>query len=254
MAASPTPNRSSTQETYERLRADLLSCRLRPGARISINELCMTYGVSLGAVREALSRLTSSEGLIIAEPQRGFRVAPVSAVELQQLSDAMIEIEAICLRRAFATGDIAWEARVLAAHHELTRMPFSNGAVGVGDAREIPRCRFQDELVSTCDNPHLLRMRAMLFDQSARYRALALHRRNEKDFESDYHALLDSVLAREVEKAVDVIGAHRRRTTSILMEALSNVSEDEREALYKRRALPETLGAGDRQRRPRAVG
>ena len=31
----------------------------------------------LGAVREALSRLTS-EGLLVAEPQRGFGVAPIS--------------------------------------------------------------------------------------------------------------------------------------------------------------------------------
>ena len=73
-----TPNSSATQNTYDRIRADLLACRIEPGARLKIGELCQTLSVSLSAVREALSRL-SSEGLVVAEPQRGFRVAPISA-------------------------------------------------------------------------------------------------------------------------------------------------------------------------------
>ena len=236
MAASPTPGRTSTQDTYERLRADLLSCRLRPGARLSINDLCQKYAVSLGAVREALSRLTS-EGLIIAEPHRGFRVAPISALELQQLSDAMIEIETICIRRAFATGDIAWEARVLAANHHLSHTPLSGDDVDAsGDPREVRRCRFQDELVSACDNPPLLRLRATLLDQSARYRALDKRPRNDKDFEEDYQGLLDAALARDVEKAMRVVAAHRRRTTSLLMEALAELTVEVPEALRKRKS------------------
>ena len=58
---------------YEALRADLLACRVAPGSRLKIQELCLQHAVSLGAIREALSRLTS-EGLVVAEPQRGFRV------------------------------------------------------------------------------------------------------------------------------------------------------------------------------------
>ena len=59
-----------TQSAYELLRADILSCRLPPGSKLKIQELCTRYAVGLGAIREALSRLTS-EGLVIAEPQRG---------------------------------------------------------------------------------------------------------------------------------------------------------------------------------------
>jgi len=236
MAASLTQARTSTQETYERLRADLLSCRLRPGARLSINDLCKEYAVSLGAVREALSRLTS-EGLIIAEPHRGFRIAPISALELQQLSDAMIEIETICIRRAFTTGDIAWEARVLAANHHLSQTPPSGDDIDAGgDSREVRRCRFQDELVSACDNPPLLRLRATLLDQAARYRALDRRPRNDRDFEDDYRGLLEAALARDVEKAVRVVAAHRRRTTSLLMEALADQAIEAPEAPRKRRS------------------
>src|SRR5882757_7754439 len=88
-----------TQGAYEALRADLLACRIAPGSRLKIQDLCRQHAVSLGAIREALSRLTS-EGLVVAEPQRGFRVAPISAEELKDLYLARIELEGLCLKRS----------------------------------------------------------------------------------------------------------------------------------------------------------
>ena len=39
--------------------------------------MAQTYGASVSTLREALNRLCS-EGLVIAEGQRGFEVAPIS--------------------------------------------------------------------------------------------------------------------------------------------------------------------------------
>ena len=111
-----------TQGAYERLRADLLSCRIPPGARLKIQDLCQRLSVSLGAIREALSRLTS-DGLVIAEPQRGFRAAPISPEDLQDLTKVRIEIDSLCLRQAIARGNVDWEARLVAAFHRLSRTP-----------------------------------------------------------------------------------------------------------------------------------
>src|SRR5712671_6846375 len=109
---------SLTQSAYERLRADLLSCRFEPDERLNISELCAAMGVSLGAVREALSRLTA-EGLVVAEPQRGFRVAPISAEDLKDLTAVRSEIELLCLKDSIAHGDVRWEAGLVAANHML---------------------------------------------------------------------------------------------------------------------------------------
>ena len=68
---------SLTAETYQRLRADVLACRLVPGQLEHRGVESSLLGRAEGSVREALSRLTS-EGFVIAEPQRGFRVAPIS--------------------------------------------------------------------------------------------------------------------------------------------------------------------------------
>src|SRR5215475_11483926 len=111
-----------TQGAYEDLRADLLSCRIPPGSRLKIQDLCTRHSVSLGAIREALSRLTS-EGLVVAEPQRGFRAAPISAEDLKDLTCVRIQIESLCLRRAIELGDVDWESRLVAAFHRLSRTP-----------------------------------------------------------------------------------------------------------------------------------
>lgn len=51
---------------------------------------------SLGAMRESLSRLVS-EGLVIAEPQKGFRVAPISQEELEHGVKALPARPDFCL-------------------------------------------------------------------------------------------------------------------------------------------------------------
>src|SRR3954468_1853004 len=95
----PAGAKSLTEAVVEALRADILTCRLLPGAKLKIGDLCTRFGVSLGAVREALSHL-AAEGLVVAETQRGFQVAPVSAEDLADLTATRIDIEGLALRRS----------------------------------------------------------------------------------------------------------------------------------------------------------
>lgn len=212
---------SLTQSAYERLRLEILSCRLRPGERIKINDICAQFSVSLGAVREALSRLTA-EGLVLAEPQRGFRVTPISEAELMDLTNTRIEIEALCLRRAMARGDVAWEAGVISAFHQLSRaQPLTDGT----PKRLTPEWyrlhrTFHDALVGACDSPWLLRLRVMLFAQSERYHRLsvplALLERNTDD---EHRAIMEAVIGRDGDTAVSLVSEHMLVTMRILLDA-----------------------------------
>src|SRR5580704_2078668 len=147
-----------TQGAYEGLRADLLACRILPGKKLKIQELCTRFSVSLGAVREALARLTS-EGLVVAEPQRGFRAAPITAEELRDLTMVRIEIEGLCLRRAVALGDLAWESQVVAALHRLSRTPerVADDPRRVTEEFSQAHGAFHAALVAACGSQTLLR-------------------------------------------------------------------------------------------------
>src|ERR1700733_10965868 len=100
---------SRTISVYNQVRSDILAGRLEPGRKLRIQELAASLKVSPSVVREALSRL-SAESLVIAEPQRGFRVSPINAADVRDLTEVRIDIELKCLRRSMSEGDVSWEA------------------------------------------------------------------------------------------------------------------------------------------------
>jgi DNA-binding GntR family transcriptional regulator len=212
---------SLTHDVYQRLRADLLACRVRPGTQLRLGALCRELGVSLSAVREALSRLTA-EGLVTAEPQRGFRAAPISAEDLRDLTEARVEIEQLCLRRAIAQGGLAWEEALLAVHHRLSRTPMQepDDPGLVAEAWAEAHRGFHEALVAACDSAWLLRIRALLFAQSERYRRLSLPlARAERDLGQEHRAILEAALARDADAACTALADHLRLTSRILLEA-----------------------------------
>jgi DNA-binding GntR family transcriptional regulator len=50
---------------YNRIRSDVILCRLVPGQRLTLDRMRDVYGTSIGTLREVLNRL-ASEGLVAA--------------------------------------------------------------------------------------------------------------------------------------------------------------------------------------------
>lgn len=214
--------RTLAGDVYETLRSDILTCRVPPGSKIRINDVCEQLGVNLGAVREALSKL-SSEGLVTSEAQRGFRVAPVSRQELIDLTSARIEIENLCLAEAIAVGDIAWESGIVASLHHLSRLPERDpdDRMRLSETWVVAHAAFHAALVAACRNSVKLRIRASLYDQSERYRRFSVPARgvSKRDTLSEHRAIADAALARDVPLVKQLMAEHLERTTKILMEA-----------------------------------
>jgi DNA-binding GntR family transcriptional regulator len=223
--ASVAPNPSLTQQTYERLRADLLACRRKPGSRLNTSDLSDELKVSLGAVREALSRL-SSEGLVAFESRRGFRVTPLSTSDMTEIAEARLAIETECLRRAIEAASIAWEAELLSIHHRLSRTAELAGADAADTKDEWTGLHreFHTVLVSTCNNARLTGFRCLLYDQADRYRRLAILLADDAqqfsaDSKRDHQLIVEAAIARNTQRAVDLLAGHIRRTHQFLLES-----------------------------------
>lgn len=213
--------RSQTHDAYLKLRRDIISCRLPPGEKLNIGALCDAYGVSLGAIRESLSRL-ASEDLVLAKAQLGFRVAPVSAEELVDLMRTRIEIESLCLRRSLAAGGVEWESSLIAASHRLSRTPknASPQSPGVSDEWEAAHDAFHLALVAACDSPWLLKIRAQLYIQAERYRRLSLRiSSTRRNVAAEHRQLQKAAIARDAERAVSLTAKHLETTTRFILEA-----------------------------------
>jgi GntR family carbon starvation induced transcriptional regulator len=203
------------------LRRDIVEARLEPGKMLSIKELQAQFGVGLSAVREALCQL-AADGLVIAEEWRGFRVAPVSARDLEDLSRSRIEIEAFLLRDAFGNGDTEWEAQLLASYHRMINAPHPGSAhperQRSGEFAQLHR-NFHDLLVAPSSCEWMKRFRGTLHEHSERYRQLAAKRWDGRDIDGEHRDLMDAAIARDAEKAVALMTLHVRITADVLTES-----------------------------------
>lgn len=226
-----TTSDSITEAAYRRIRDDLLACRLRPGEKLKISQIQRDLDISLCAVREALARLTS-EGFVTAEPQKGFRAAPVSIDDLADLTAARVEIEALCIRNAVSHGGIEWETQLVAANHRLSRIPLRCSANSNEYNREWNQAHdeFHRALVAACRNRTLLMVRHQLFAKSARYRWLSVSMaRDQRDVDAEHQALTDAALTRDADKAAALLIIHIKETARLLAQSMGRTSEPSRE-------------------------
>jgi DNA-binding GntR family transcriptional regulator len=213
---------SLTAEAYHQIRADILACRHAPGQKLIIADLCAARGFSLGAVREALSRLTS-EGLVQAEPRKGFRVTPITEDELRDITEVRCTIESLCLESAIRHGNLRWETGIVSTLFELSRLQLQDpdDPARVSEAWAETHQRFHAALVAACDSPWLLKLREILFIQSERYRRVSvpLDRAGGRDLNAEHKLIADAAIGRDVDTATTALRDHLTKTTRILLAA-----------------------------------
>jgi DNA-binding GntR family transcriptional regulator len=196
------------ESAYRAIRSDIVFGRLRPGRKLKLDRLKADYGAGVSTLREILARL-QSERLVVAEGQKGFEVAPVSVANLRELADLRRLLECRALEQSFRSGDMDWEARVVAAHHRLARM---EERMALGDATQAEAWKrydwqFHQALISACGSRMLIDNHAAVFDKYLRYQMLALSYRGE--IASREHALLlECALARDAALACAVLARH----------------------------------------------
>lgn len=126
---------AKTDAAFEMLHRDILNGSHAPGQPLRIAALSGLYGVSATPLREALSRLEEKQ-LVVGSANRGWRVAPVSLPELEDLEIARLTVETSLLEDAIAHGDLDWESGIVAAHHRMTQVAPPAGNVDVA-ARQL---------------------------------------------------------------------------------------------------------------------
>jgi DNA-binding GntR family transcriptional regulator len=158
------------ESAYNAIRRDIVFGRLAPRQKLKLETLRSGYGISVSTLREILNRLCS-EGLVVAEGQRGFEVEPVSADGFREVAGMRLLLECHALGAAIEHGDLEWEGRVVAAHHKLSALE-ARMAAGDRTAAELWKRydrEFHTALVSACGSEVLLETHASIYDKYLRY-------------------------------------------------------------------------------------
>ena len=206
---------------YRRLRQDIIDGSRPPGERLRIEKLKAIYSIGPTPLREALQKL-GQDGLVIGEGNRGFTVAPLDPVEFADLNLARTAIEKEALRLSIMHGDDKWEARIVAASYILAKedAALADSHAGVPDSWERANSELHLALVSACGSNWLLKVRAGLHDLCERYRrASVYHRRGARDLAAEHANIVNAALARDADRACDLIERHFALTAATLVEA-----------------------------------
>lgn len=192
-----------------RLRRAILHGDLAPGERLRAEHLAEQFGVSPTPLRETFMRL-AGEGLVVIEPQRGARVAPLDLAEAIELYEVRLLVDPEALRRSIraarAGDDAAQYAVQVSGAHDALCSP----APGVA-LHEVHRA-FHLALVSWCPNQRLVRHVAQLLEQSQRFQAVGLATARRTDPASEHRELAEAAAAGDHRRAVSTLRDHLTAT------------------------------------------
>jgi len=218
------PPKTIGEAVYVRLREDILNGVHAPRAKLMFAELTATYATSMGTLREALTRL-AADRLVVAEGQRGFRVAPISLSELWDITRLRSEMESAALVEAMEQGDDAWEAQIVSSLHMLTKLEKrqSKAPALLTEVGARLHKQFHFSLIAASPSVWRLRVVDVLYDHSERYRRLqTTHMPRGLTSAPEHEEIAAAVIGRRKRVAVKLMDAHLQRTAEMLasIEAL----------------------------------
>jgi len=200
------------------LEEEIVTGRLNAGSRLDEASLTKRFGVSRTPVREALHTLVS-RSLAERIPFRGVIVVDTTPERVEQMFEAMGEMEALC-------GRLASERMKMRERTQLEEYVSRLGAISAqGDAEgyEIANAQFHELIYAGAHNKDLeevstaLRLKLAPFRKSQLRSTERMHRSNE-----EHEVIVAAILDRDPEGAARAL---RRHLVSAAREVLRGLRE-----------------------------
>lgn len=196
---------------YDDLRKDILTGSYEPGSKLKIELLKQRYGAGVNLIRESLARLTS-EGLVSAQDQKGFRVADISSQRFGDLTRMRIMLEIDGATHSIKRGDLDWETNLVAAHHKLVHVEEKMSADETSNIYTWHQYdwEFHAALISACGSELHRKYHRQVFDQFRQYLLLELktHGFRGNNIIDEHEAILTAALNRDVDACANALEKH----------------------------------------------
>ena len=202
-------------EVAERLRGLILSGELPPRSRVSELELAERFGISRTPLREAV-KILATEGLLELLPNRGARVAVLSAQEIDDMLLVVGGLEAMAAELACARITDP-EVEAIALHHTAMLAHWRAGE----EAAYVARNRaIHEAIMAAARNPVLSGLYANLSGRTAHARFVAHKTPAQWAKAVDEHErMLDLLRRRQGPRLARLMRAHLRGKTPAIAAA-----------------------------------
>ena len=221
--AEAADERSLNTFVYEAIKERILGNRLRPGNKLTDQELAQMLGVSRTPVREALERL-HQEGFVVHIPRRGCFVAEIDAEEASELYELREALELHALRRTAAKGLTAGQVRQLGA---LTRAYAGLVKDDSTRARLLVDRDFHLALAGAAGNRALSRSLEAVFERLVlKMRTEGFRTSRGKEALGEHMSLFDALRRQNFDEAEKLLVRHIREGRKRLLAHLDEAAAD----------------------------
>ncbi len=206
------PRRYLHDEVADRLRELILSGGMEPQARVNELELCERFGTSRTPLREAI-KILATEGLVELLPNRGARVASLTAAEIDEMVQVVAGLEAVAAELACQRAD----------EDEIDAIEADTAAMAEAFERRDENAYFtlnraiHEGLMAAARNRTLSQLYANLSSRIQRMRYTAHKTEAQWQRAMDEHRAMATLLrARDGERLAALMKAHIRGKAEVI--------------------------------------
>lgn len=217
-----------SEKAYFAIRRDIIQGIFAAGQPLRMADLSARYQMGFSPLREALNRLMV-ERLVLAEALRGFRVASLSVEEMQDAIETRMLLECDALKLSIIHGDDNWSASIVAALYAL-KLQVDRASQSEVDVWEIEsrHYAFHRALLAACGSPWRLEFFERLYAATERYRIPVLATPGAskvagRDIQGEHTALAEATLARDADKAVQLLRDHYNKTANTIRDRMAGM-------------------------------
>jgi DNA-binding GntR family transcriptional regulator len=215
--ASIRGHRTLAEKAFGTLHTAIITGRLRPGARLPIEELAELLQMSPMPIREALRRLDAA-GLVDNIPHRGARVTELSITDLEEVYEARLALETLAIRRAAERFTREDEALVRERVEALHGMPDDNSGATSAAHEEL-----HFALYAAARSVWLVRLIRPVWETSERY-CLEVPQCRQLDARTGEHdEILAACVAGDPDHAARALHDHLATTANNIAVAMGGV-------------------------------
>lgn len=199
------------------MRRAIVEGELRPGSHIQQDEIAERIGVSLIPAREAL-KVLEGEGQVTYIPRKGYFVSELHAEDLIEVNMLRELLEDRAARAAVDLLDDDALDRLEQAAKDCS-VASTTGDVA---AELAANRRFHFGIFEVGAGIHMMRLIRLLWESTEAYRAIYYNVEAERQAADDAHVrILDAARARDADRLVTELDAHRDRALQTLVQILS---------------------------------
>jgi len=216
MADRTIPRTSLHQEVTAHVREMIFSGELAGGDRVPEKRICERLGISRTPLREAL-KVLASEGLLNLLPNRGARVARLTADAVEELFPVMGALEALAGEMACARASDAEIAELRALHYQMAL----HHARGELQPYWALNQRIHEAILAAAGNPTLTMSYNGLAGRVrlARYRANMSQARWDQAM-AEHEEMLEALSRRDGARLAQVLRRHLDNKRATVVAAL----------------------------------